>query len=288
MTTTDMQVLDSLSNADREVAVTAMLNQARQWLEKAKDSTAPAQDVSQFKAFVATVVEAAKQKKLSEEIQLDAVEMLRRSERALGVAIRQGQTAGEIARPGDIGGVAPGASSRSGGDLARAAQFAPKDELTADYAMADQATDEEFDAVIAAAKEEGNLSRANVVRKVAELGTYREQQDEKWQTVADLAERRLSSPQIARQVGMTEESLRAGAKRKGITFPADEAMGRTKRIRPLDVLDRIILGLEVSATSLELVSFEDVTPEQAAEWLDRLAGPLRALKEMQTTLKGIK
>jgi hypothetical protein len=60
------------------------------------EATNPARAVADFKAFVATVAEASKQKKLSEDIQSDAVEMVRRAERALGVAIRKGQETGEI------------------------------------------------------------------------------------------------------------------------------------------------------------------------------------------------
>lgn len=52
--------------------------------------------MAEFKAFVATVAETAKQKKLSEGIQLDAVEMVRCSEHALGQTIREGQSRGEI------------------------------------------------------------------------------------------------------------------------------------------------------------------------------------------------
>jgi hypothetical protein len=282
---TDVAMLDTLDPIARELAVTSMLDQARQWLLRAKESTVSAQDVAEFKAFVATVAEAAKQKKLSEDIQLDAMEMVRRSERALGVAIREGQAAGEIAKSGDIGGIAPGARSRSGGDLARPTQFAPKDELSSAYAMADNVTDAQFETALDTAKEEGNLSRANVVRKVAEIGSYREQQSDKWSTIAELASQGYTSPQIAKTVSMTEEGLRSGARKKGITFPADKLA--TGRIDPLYVIEQIVLGLEVSQSSLDVVSFEGVTPQQAADWLSRLTDPLRAIKRMQTVLKGV-
>lgn len=138
-----------------------MLDQARQWLVRAKESTTPAQDVAQFKAFVATVAEAAKQKKLSEAIQLDALEMVRRSEDALGRAIREGQTAGEIAS------VRTNNSKQTAlRSLVSPKEFLPDPHEARDaYAMADSSP-EEFDEALAAAKEEGNLSRANVVRQL--------------------------------------------------------------------------------------------------------------------------
>lgn len=170
----DVALLSDLDPAAREVAVTGMLDQARQWLERAKESTTPAQDVAQFKAFVATVAEAAKQKKLSEDIQLDAVEMVRRSERALGVAIRQGQEAGDIRVTGQGGGdprfVDPG---RDTNRMSPTSLFAHKTEMVQTYAVTDGVTDDQFDAALAEAKEEGNLSRANVVRKVQELAPVR-------------------------------------------------------------------------------------------------------------------
>jgi len=38
---------------------------------------------------------------LSKEIQLDALEMVRRAERGVGLAIRKGQAEGTVAAPGD-------------------------------------------------------------------------------------------------------------------------------------------------------------------------------------------
>lgn len=289
---TDVAMLDSLDSAAREVAVTSMLDQARQWLVRAKESTTPAQDVAQFKAFVATVAEAAKQKKLSEEIQLDAVEMVRRSERALGLAIRDGQERGEIASKKNIefrgnqhvANRPDMAVTRTSPD----SFFSGGGERDSVYAMTDGADDAEFDIALAAAKEEGNLSRANVVRKVQELSSYRDQQNEKWDRITELAAQGYTSHQIAREVGMSEGGLRDGARKKGITFPADKIVGRTRRVNPLEVIEQIVITIEVSQSSLELVSYEDVTPEQASEWLQRLAEPLRAIRKMQTELKEIK
>ena len=287
---TDVALLDSLPKEQQELAVTRMLDQSKQWLDRALEASNPARAVSEFKAFVATVAEASKQKKLSEGIQLDAVEMVRRAERALGVAIRKGQEAGEIASRGSIGGVPPGARSRNLQDLARPTDFAPSSELSNTsggiYDMA-LGSDEDFETVMAEGKEERNVSRSNITRKLKDLPTHSEAQAAKWQTVRDLANDRLTSPQIAKRVGMTEEGLRAGARREGITFPADEVMGRSKRINGLEVMERIVAGLEGNESVLGLVEFEAINPEQAAEWLQRLASPLRAINRMKAQLKEI-
>lgn len=286
----DVALLESLSKEQQELAVTRMLDQSKQWLERAMEATNPAREVSEFKAFVATVAEAAKQKKLSEGIQLDAVEMVRRAERALGVAIRKGQHAGEIAKPGDIGGIPPGAMTRSSNrlDLAKPTDFASPDELSkASYPMTDGVSAEEFEAVLTEAKSEGNMSRSNVVRKIKNLPTFSETQAAKWQTVADLAADRFTSAQIASRVGMNERSLRRIAKQRGITFPADEVIGKTRRIDGIDVLERIVSSIETDASVIGLIEFNDITPEQADEWLQRLAEPFRELTQLRKRLKEI-
>lgn len=99
----DIATLETLPKEAQELAITSMLDQSRQWLDRALEATNPTREVAEFKAFIATVAEAARQKKLSEGIQLDALEMVRRSERALGVAIRKGQEAGELRRDGQHG-----------------------------------------------------------------------------------------------------------------------------------------------------------------------------------------
>lgn len=293
----DVTMLESLPTEQQELAVSMMLDQSKQWLDRAMEATNPAREVSDFKAFVATVAEASKQKKLSEGIQLDAVEMVRRAERSLAVAIRKGQDAGEIERHDEArsraGKVARG-THQDGDDIlmkAKPTDFAKSYELSHSngglYDLADGVSDEQFEEALAVAKEEGNLSRANVVRKVTELSTFREQQDEKWERVADLANQGYASSQIAREIGMTEKGLRDGAKRYNITFPADEYVSRSKRINSADVIERIVASLEADESVLGLVQFEDINPEQAAEWLQRLTSPLRAIAQMKKQLKEI-
>lgn len=141
--------------------VTAALVESRGWLSKAMEGTDPT-PLANFKAWAATVEEATKQKNLGREIELDAAEMVRRAERGIGVAIRRGQEAGEIRRQGQGRGHTQ--------QLPRPTDFASHDELMANqagiYNLTDAVTDEQFDEAITEAKAEGNLSRANVVRKV--------------------------------------------------------------------------------------------------------------------------
>ncbi len=104
--------------------------------------------------------------------------MVRRAERGVGLAIRKGQTDGTVATTSE--------SKSYAGRVARSQQLnnnqlpKPKPSAT-DIAgephltnknqpgmcdLADGVTDEQFDEALTEAKDEGNLSRANVVRKV--------------------------------------------------------------------------------------------------------------------------
>lgn len=137
------------------------------------------------------------------------------------------------------------------------------------------------------------VARIRATRSVtAEVIPFRrngtsEENAAKWAHIRELADQGRTSDQIAAEIGMTEESVRAGARRLDIDIRADRVIGKRRRINPLDVLEKTVLGLEVNATSLALVDYEDVTPEQAYEWLERLAEPLRVIRKMQTQLKEI-
>lgn len=168
----NMAALETLEPADREVAVTKMLAEARSWLAHAVEATEPAR-VAEFKAFVATIAETTRQLNLSKEIQLDAAEMVRRAERGVGVAIRKGQAEGTVRRRGQKDAV----FDRWNGKLVETANsmpspydFAEKDDLSGNgagiYHLADGVSDEQFEEALTEAKAEGNLSRANVVRKI--------------------------------------------------------------------------------------------------------------------------
>jgi hypothetical protein len=143
-------------------AVSVMLTHAAIELAKATD----AQSVMEWKAKAGAIEELTKQLHLSKALQLDAVEFVRRTERALGLLIREGQERGEI--------LSKGKKSPVTGDLKKSSptDFATPSELTGAnkpgegiYAMTDGVSDDQFAEALAEARTEGNLSRANVARK---------------------------------------------------------------------------------------------------------------------------
>lgn len=167
-------------------AVTVMLSHARTGLLAA----IAAQDlpqIVQFRAKASAIAEIAKQVRLGKDMQLDATEFVRRAERGLGVAIREGQARGEVATASESmsrGAIERdlrlGRSTKTREDLVHKpapSEFATKTELNGVvsatsgtdrpgiYAMTDNVSDAQFEEAVTEAREEGNLSRANVARK---------------------------------------------------------------------------------------------------------------------------
>ena len=149
-------------------AVSKMLSHAAIELGKATD----AQSVREWKAKAGAIEELARELHLGKALQLDATEFVRRTERALGIAIRQGQECGEILSRGE-------AEFRGNqfakGDIVSSGKksptdFASKDELATGkngiYAITDGVTDEQFESALQAARAEGKLTRANLVRNL--------------------------------------------------------------------------------------------------------------------------
>jgi len=141
-----------------EVAVTSYLQQARDWLATAVESTGPEQ-IARAKAEIATAAEATKQLGLSKDIQGDASEMVRRAEYALRKAVTKAQESGEANRPHRE--VSPAGDSSK---PSPASYFGSRKEYQDANAMGALDADE-FDQVLADAKAEGNTSRANVAAK---------------------------------------------------------------------------------------------------------------------------
>lgn len=166
--------LAPLDGESQTRAVTAMLSHSRTGILAA----IAAQDlplIVEWKAKGAAAQEIAKQLRLGKELQQDATEFVRLAERGLGVAIREGQTRGEVRTPGKKNVVYDrwsGTKSETSSSIPGPTDFAAPHELSGAtrsgegmYAMTDGVSDAQFAAALAEARAEGNLSRANVARK---------------------------------------------------------------------------------------------------------------------------
>lgn len=288
----NMAALEALDPAAQEAAVTHMLTEARSWLAHAKEATDPT-SIAHFKAQMATVAEATKQLNLSKEIQMDAQEMVRRAERGVGAAVRGGQGRGEIARVGDIGGIgAPGvhggvSRSSRGEHLAHPHEVAQehKASLSAIYLMTDGVTDEHFEEAITEAKAEGNLSRANVVRKIKGEPPASRARAPKADLIRELAGQGYSSRQMLNQVGVSEDTIRDIAREYSIDIPADRIIGRQRRVDSTDVVRNIVAGYEMALAGQSAINWSDVDPTEADEWVNSLTESISAASAFRKQIK---
>lgn len=288
----NMAALDAMGPQAREAAVTNMLAEARSWLAHAVEATRPV-EIANFKAQMATVADAARRLSLSREIQTDALEMVRRAERSVAVAVRKGQAAGEITRIGDGGGVPmPGVSgsvSRSSLPESLDTRPRPKDyfangEEQVDAYVFAAASDEEFEAALTEARSEGSISRANVVRKVK-----RQQspvtRDQRADLVRKLASEGWTSRQIVTKVGVGPDAIRRIAADYGIEIPADKVMSNTRRINANTTVENVVSSLAALAGAVELIDHTALDITDARYWVDSLADSFRRLNRFHAKIK---
>ena len=284
MSTAIVQQVKNLPQAQQEMAVSMYLEQARDRLADALERTGP-EAVASIKAEVATAAEATKQLGLSKEIRDDATEMVRRAEYALGKAIRKGQAEGTVKTradggwPSHAGVLATDQTKYSPSDLTGGGQV--QHEI---YAMADGASDEEFEEALTEAREEGNLSRANVKRKVEGQrgGESRQQRADLIQT---LAREGYSSRQMPAKVGVGEQAIKQIARDFDIDIPADRVIGKSHRVNSNRVLSGVTESLSAAAYSLQQIDPLDLDQEQAQEWVDSLTESLSAIRKALNPIK---
>jgi hypothetical protein len=289
----------NLPAEQRGQLITRALVESKQWLAVATKGTDPT-PIAEFKVWAATLAEVARQKGLAEDIQLDAMEMVRRAERALGLTIRNGQEAGVVRSTGQHGVEADGNSiSFSPKDF-----VSSKDELVrGPYPLTDGVSDQQFEEVIEEARAEKNMGRANVARKARERRSNPPpaEPEESWRNrplaeriaqVRRLAESNHSSRQIAEAIGVSRvDNFRKFAVRHGIAVPADAVMSdRSRRIDPARVVAQTVSALEGLAMGLQLLDDGDylaLDPELVKEWNSSLTTSLAAITRMRKEMNRV-
>lgn len=234
------------SAEDAAALVTNALIESKAWLAVAVTRTDPT-PIAEFKAWAATVAEATRQKGLAEEIQLDATEMVRRAERGIGVAIRNGQSAGVIKTQGQGGGQPPHSQRpRVDSDKLAPTDFASNSELSGNhtgiYSITDGVTDERFEQAIADAKDERNLSRANVSRH---------------------AHGESRAPRSANR---------------------HELLNNTRRPNTNRIVEETVTALEGLCIGLGLVDYDELDITKAPHWAASLEESMKALRRFQKEL----
>lgn len=287
------QSLARHAQGTQEIAVSTYLEQAKSWLATAVERTGP-EEIAAAKAQIATAAEATKQLNLSKEIQLDAAEMVRRAEYALGKAIRKGQADGTITTRRDGG--PRGDYIRNGYPVhvdqlpdetkVSPSVFIPHGQEMKDVRDMTALDPGDFNAALAEAKAEGNVSRTNVVRKIKDKGTPGPMTREgRAALIAELADQGYSSRQMPAKVGVTEESVRQIARDFDIDIPADRSMRGTRRINSTSVATKTVTALEGLVMGIELIDYDEIDPQEASQWATSLTDSLRVLNRFAKQIK---
>jgi transposase len=297
-------------SADPAGFVVQACQRAKAWLQEALEHGEIGQ-VAEIKSQAEAVRVYTTQKQLGKDAQLAAAEIVRRAERGIGVAIRRGQHNGEIARRGDRGGCgAPGVyggnpGARRGDHLGSPGSFFRHGDERADaYAMTDGVSDTDFDDALRQAKAEGNLSRANVVRKIRQRrhnppapgGHVPDSADRSPEAVArrqelieEFAASGMSSRQIAQRLGIGDDTVRQVARERGIDIPADTVLGRTRRPDSNRIVRETVHALEGLAMGVELADPAGLDSAEAAEWAVSMTRSIRLLtrfvRQMKETIR---
>lgn len=108
---------------------------------------------------------------------------------------------------------------------------------------------------------------------------------EKVERIRELSEQGYRASQIAAEVGLTEPTVRVYANEASIELP-DKAFGKVHKLNNRRVIEQTVLGLEGAAASLSAlpISFDGITPAEAAEWADAVNDALRAFRKFHKQL----
>jgi hypothetical protein len=168
--------------------------------------------------------------------------------------------------------------------------------------MADGVSDGDFETALGQAKGDGDLSRANVVRKVrqrrghlpAPSGPIPDPADRSPEATArrrdligEFAAGGMSSRQIGDRLGIGEDRVRQVAREHGTDIRADAVLGRTRRPDPGRVLRHTVHALEGLAMGVELADPAGLDPAEAAEWAASMTRSIRALSRFVRQVKEV-
>lgn len=281
--------------------MTLYLADARDRLALALRETGP-ETVEAIRAEMATVQEMTKQLGLSKEIQEDAAEMVRRSTYALGKAIRAGQDAGEIRVQGGDQKSERIKVRNADFDLPSPTDFASRTVLYGGHVGGAgalgvaEATEEQFEEALTRAREEGNLSQANVARKVREVVSpaqadpIRGEAPEAiamWDRIRALAAEGYSVHEVHEMVGYqaTTDSLRHNARYRDIRFVSHKTRLRIASDQN-EWFERGLLSIETGLNNItDLVDLKNINHDDKAEALERLNDARNLLASLIRNIK---
>ncbi len=222
-------------------------------------------------------------KQLGRDAELAAAEIVRRSERGIVAATRRQQADGKVARQhenirfADVGHADIRSVPEATGMTRQAfAEIIP---------LADGVTDEMFDEAIAEAKEEGNLSRANVVRAVARKKITDDQRADRVEIIRTMAAEGNGRSQIASHLGVSSETIAKIANRNGITIHADAIVGKKRRLDSNRIVAATVESVIGIDQLFDAIDYSSLDRSQLDHWVSSLSDAIRSLTTLRNNLK---
>lgn len=268
--------------------VVTCLERGKSWLAEALEH-GDLEQIASVKGWAATLRTATMQKQLGKDAEIAATELVRRAERAIGLGIRAGQEAGEVLRPGERARPANQYGPTAARNVVTSSSpkdFVPEGGRTAVeiYALTDNVSDEQFEEALAEAKEEGNLSRANVARHVKAKG---KPTDDKLQIARELADTGHTTTQIATHLGYSREGMRNFLGRHGIEVPADAVVGKQRNLDSTRIVAATVDTVNGIGMLFDRIDFGALDPADVDGWLPVLNESIRSLTTLRNRLKEV-
>lgn len=248
---------------------------------------------------------------LGAEARLAAAELLRRGERALGLALRAGQEAGTIQTRGGHSLDAPGVPC--------ATDYVSRNDLypggngrsAGIYDLTDGVADEAFEAALAAGRAEGILTRVSVARRLGfdhvvipngarrpAVPDYPDAPDpgdrsfaaigQRLDIIRAMAAEGNSSRQIADVTGRAPGYVRDVARREGIAIPGDEVTHKSHEHDSDRIVQGTVAALEGLAMGVRLVEPADLDQALIEGWVTSLTQSIRAINRLKRDLQKMK
>ena len=166
--------------------------------------------------------------------------------------------------------------------------------------MTDGVSASDFEEVLGEAKAEGNLSRANVVRKLRQRRGNPSAPDRhvpdpvdgspgaaaaRIKLIAEFAARGMSSGQIGGRLGIGDDRVRQVAREHGIGIRADAVLGRARRLDSTRIVRETVHALEGLAMGVALADPAGLDPAGAAEWAASMTRSIRLLSKFARQMK---
>jgi DNA-binding NarL/FixJ family response regulator len=212
---------------------------------------------------------------------IDAETVLRRAERAVAIQIRLGQADGTI--------VSRATSPKQRAGMPSPGDFATESErknTRGDYF--DLAVpDDQFETALTQARNDGNMSRANVARHCKQTTAVGHlTRAGRAQHVQRLATEGWSSRQMADELGISAAQVRRIARDYGITIPADSVVGGTRYHDGNRIVSESTSALEAIAMGLSLVDPAGLDTDQVPAWVESMRHSMRQIDRFVRTMKG--